>query len=140
MSPSPGPCPYFFETLAGPLPRGDAPDAVKLDPTPALSLFGTGEPSSLLEWRKADAPPRGASTAPGRRTVAKQPKQSTQVSATQGSKASSNAPASERGAGAHMGTGEPGIRGGVACPNRLTSVNKTFLENYAQENTCLQRR
>ena len=74
------------------------------------------------------------------RAAAKQPKQSTQVSATQGFKASSNAPASERGAGAHMGTGEPGVGGEVACPNRLTSVNKTFLENYAQENTCLQRR
>lgn len=40
MSPSPGPCPYFFETLDGPLPRGDAPDAVKLDPTQHSHCLG----------------------------------------------------------------------------------------------------
>lgn len=106
----------------------EAREARKLDPTLAFSLLRTGEPSGLLEWRKADSHSEAHPQPLADRRSAKQPEQSTHVPITQGFKASSNAPAPENGTSrscGHSGAWLWGLGQG-ACPNRLTKLTKPF--------------
>lgn len=92
-------------------------EARKLDPTLVFSMLRTGQPSGLLEWRKALG---GSVAAPGRQP--KQPEQSMCVPVTQGFKAPSNATAPE-----NSGAWLWGLGWGT-CPNKLTRLTKHFLK------------